>query len=210
MSDFSKLADGVFRGDFGTVENLTKQLIDAGTEPLEIINKGLIEGMNIVAPKFKAGEMFVPEVMRSAKSMHLGLELVKPLLADTDVPSKGTILIGTVQGDLHDIGKNLVIMVLESGGFKVVDLGINVPIEKFVEAVKEHNPQIVGLSALLTSTMPAMKDTIEALKAAGVRDNIKILVGGAPVDQSFADEIGADGYATDAMAAKELCESLLS
>lgn len=210
MSDFSKLADGVFRGDFATVENLTKQLIEDGVNPLEIINKGLIEGMNIVAPKFKAGEMFVPEVVRAAKSMHTGLELVKPLIANSDVPSKGTILVGTVKGDLHDIGKNLVIMILESGGFNVIDLGINVSVEKFVEAVKEHNPQIIGLSALLTTTMPAMKETIDALKEAGVRDNIKILVGGAPVTQSFADEIGADGYATDAMAAKEICEKLLS
>ncbi|MDQ7095147.1 corrinoid protein [Desulfosporosinus sp. PR] len=210
MNDFSKLADSVFRGDFSTVANLTKQLIDNGVDPLEIINKGLIEGMNIVAPKFKAGEMFVPEVMMAAKSMHTGLELVKPLIADSDVPSKGTVLMGTVKGDLHDIGKNLVVMILQSGGFKVIDLGVDVPAEKFVEAVKEHKPQIVGLSALLTTTMPAMKETINALQEVGLRDGLKILVGGAPVSQSFAKEIGANGYANDAMAAKELCENLLS
>lgn len=210
MNDFSKLADGVFRGDFSTVENLTKQFIDAGVNPMDIINKGLIEGMNIVAPKFKAGEMFVPEVMMAAKSMHTGLELVKPLIADADVPSKGTFLVGTVKGDLHDIGKNLLVMILQSAGFNVIDLGVDVPVEKFVEAVKEYNPQFLGLSALLTTTMPLMKETIDALKEAGLRDNVKVLVGGAPVTQSFADEIGADGYAIDAMVAKEMCENLLN
>jgi len=206
---FEKLAEAVFQGDFAGVNDLTQKLIDSGTDPMEIINKGLIEGMNIVAPKFKAGEMFVPEVMMAAKAMHSGLELVKPLLADQDMPSKGTVIIGTVAGDLHDIGKNLVSMILESGGFNVIDLGVDIAADEFVDAVKEHNPQIVGLSALLTTTMPAMKDTIELLKEAGVRDKVKVIVGGAPVSEVFAEEIGADGYAADAVSSRELCERLV-
>lgn len=209
MSDFNKLADAVFRGSFGEAETITKELINNGSAPLDIINQGLIAGMDIVAPKFKAGEMFVPEVMMAAKAMSVGMEVVKPLINDTDIPSKGTIVIGTVAGDLHDIGKNLVIMILESGGFKVIDLGVDVPIEKFVEAVKEHNPQIVGLSALLTTTMPAMQSTIDAFKEAGLRDNVKVIVGGAPLSPEFANQIGADGYASDAMVAKDLCERLI-
>lgn len=210
MSDFNKLADAVFRGDFAGAESITKELIAGGSDPLDIINQGLIGGMDIVAPKFKAGEMFVPEVMMAARAMAVGMELVKPLINDANATSKGTILIGTVEGDLHDIGKNLLRMILESGGFKVVDLGVNVPTQKFVEAVKEHNPQIVGLSALLTTTMPAMQSIIDAFKEAGLRDNVKVIVGGAPLSPEFADQIGADGYASDAMAAKELCEKLIA
>lgn len=210
MSLLNQLAEAVFKGDFVGIKDLTQQAVDAGLAPIEIINNGLIEGMNIVAPKFKSGEMFVPEVMMSAKAMHTGLEVVKPLIADKDVPSKGTILIGTVAGDLHDIGKNLVVMILESAGFKVIDLGVDVSVTKFVDAVKEHNPQIIGMSALLTTTMPAMQNTITALQEAGLRDTIKIIIGGAPVSQEFADQIGADGFASDAMAAKEICEKLVS
>jgi len=210
MADFSKLADAVFRGDFNGVKPLTQELINSGVPPLDIINNGLIGGMNIVAPKFKAGEMFVPEVMMAARAMATGMELVKPLIAEADVPSAGKFLIGTVKGDLHDIGKNLVVMIMESGGFKVIDLGVDVAPEKFVAAVKEHKPDIVGLSALLTTTMPAMKETIKAFAAAGLRDSIKIIVGGAPVSKSFADQIGADAYGPDAMATKEICEKLVS
>ncbi len=208
MSDLTKLADTVFRGDFGNAGQITKELIDSGVEPLTIINQGLIAGMDIVAPKFKAGEMFVPEVMMAARAMAVGMEVVKPLIQDGDIPSKGTVLIGTVAGDLHDIGKNLVIMILESGGFKVIDLGVDVSVEKFVAAARQYNPQVIGMSALLTTTMTAMKDTIDALTEAGLRQNLKVIVGGAPLSQEFAGQIGADGYAADAMAAKELCEKL--
>ncbi len=208
MSDLTKLADTVFRGDFGNAGQITKELIDSGVEPLTIINQGLIAGMDIVAPKFKAGEMFVPEVTMAARAMAVGREVVKPLIQDADIPSKGTVLIGTVAGDLHDIGKNLVIMILESGGFKVVDLGVDVSVEKFVAAAKQYNPQVIGMSALLTTTMTAMKDTIDALTEAGLRQSLKVIVGGAPLSQEFASQIGADGYAADAMAAKELCEKL--
>lgn len=209
MSDFGKLANAVFQGSFEGVKENTQALLDKGVNPLEIINDGLIAGMNIVAPKFKAGEMFVPEVMRAAKAMAVGMDLVKPFVADADIPTAGKVVIGTVKGDLHDIGKNLVVMILESGGFKVIDLGIDVPPEAFVEAVKEHKPQVLGLSALLTTTMIYMKDTIDALKGAGLRDQVKVLVGGAPVSQGFADEIGADAYCADAMAAKDMCAEMV-
>jgi 5-methyltetrahydrofolate--homocysteine methyltransferase len=208
MSDFTKLADAVYRGDFSGAGQITKDLIDNGNDPLAIINQGLIAGMDIVGPKFKAGEMFVPEVMMAARAMATGMELVKPLIKDADIPSKGTVIIGTVAGDLHDIGKNLVAMILESGGFKVIDLGVDVSVEKFIEAAKQYNPQVIGMSALLTTTMIGMKDTVDALKEAGLRKNIKVIVGGAPLSQDFAKQIGADGYAADAMAAKELCEKL--
>lgn len=210
MSTLNQLADAVYKGNFLGVKDITQQLIEGGTDPIEIINRGLIEGMNIVAPKFKSGEMFVPEVMMSARAMHTGMEMVKPLIADKDVPSKGTIIIGTVAGDLHDIGKNLVVMILGSAGFKVVDLGVDVPADKFIDAVKEHNPQVLGMSALLTTTMPMMQNTINALQEAGLRDTVKIIVGGAPVSQDFADKIGADGFAADAMAAKEICEKYVN
>ncbi|MDA8220990.1 corrinoid protein [Desulfosporosinus sp.] len=210
MSTLNQLADAVYKGNFLGVKDITQQLIEGGTDPIEIINRGLIEGMNIVAPKFKSGEMFVPEVMMSARAMHTGMEMVKPLIADKDVPSKGTIIIGTVAGDLHDIGKNLVVMILGSAGFKVVDLGVDVPADKFIDAVMEHNPQVLGMSALLTTTMPMMQNTINALQEAGLRDTVKIIVGGAPVSQDFADKIGADGFAADAMAAKEICEKYVN
>ena len=210
MSSLNQLADAVYRGDFAGVKDSTQKFLDSGVAPLTIINEGLIEGMNIVGPKFKAGEMFVPEVMMSAKAMHCGLDLVKPFINDADVPSKGTVCIGTVAGDLHDIGKNLVIMILGSSGFNVIDLGVDVSVERFVDAVKEYNPQIIGMSALLTTTMPAMKDVIQALEEEGLRKNVKIIIGGAPLSESFSDQIGADGYAADAMIAKELCEKLVA
>ena len=209
MSDFDTLADTVFKGKLSLVKELTQAMIDRGVAPLDIINQGLIAGMNIVGPKFKAGDMYVPEVMMAAKAMAGGMDLVKPLIAEADVPSSGTIVIGTVKGDLHDIGKNLVVMILESGGFKVIDLGVDVAPETFVAAIKEHNAQILGMSALLTTTMVKMKDTIEALIEAGLRDKVKTLVGGAPVSHSFAHEIGADGYCADAMAAKDRCDEIM-
>jgi 5-methyltetrahydrofolate--homocysteine methyltransferase len=166
--------------------------------------------MNIVGPRFKNGEMFVPEVLMSAKAMSAGLEIVKSVLTEADVPSIGTIVIGTVEGDLHDIGKNLVAMMIESAGFKVVNLGVDKSPREFVLAVKEHNPDILAMSALLTTTMMNMKETIDALKEEGLRDKVKVIVGGAPVSQSFADEIGADGYAPDAASAAELCKNLVN
>ena len=209
MSEFTKLVDAVFQGDYDAAREFTQKLIDGGVAPMDIVSKGLLTGMDVVAPKFKAGEMFIPEVMMSAKALAEGMKLVKPLLSATDSASMSTFLMGTVKGDLHDIGKNLVVMIMESGGFNVVDLGVDVSPEKFVEAIEEHKPAIVGLCALLTTTMMAMKDTIDAITAAGLRDKVKILVGGAPLYPEFADKIGADGYCVDAVACKEICTKIV-
>ena len=208
MANFEALSQSVITGEGAQVKELTKALIDSGANPIEIINDGLIAGMNVVGARFKNGEMFVPEVLMSAKSMAAGIEMVKPLIADKDMPSKGTIVLGTVKGDLHDIGKNLVGMMLESSGFKVINLGIDIAPEKFVAAVKEHKPQIVAMSALLTTTMPLMKDTIELIEEEGL--NVKCIIGGAPITQDYADKIGAAGYSPDAGSAVELCSSLLN
>lgn len=210
MSDFDSLAEIVIKGDFGGAKTLTQKMIDNGVDPLEIINQGLMAGMNVVGVRFKAGDMYVPEVMMSARAMSTGIELVKPLIADKDMPSAGKVLIGTVKGDLHDIGKKLVVMMMESAGFEIIDLGVDIDPATFVKGVKEHNPQVIGMSALLTTTMLSMKDTIEALKKEGLRDTVKIIIGGAPITQGFADQIGADGYAPDAAAATELCRRLIA
>ncbi|QDR79127.1 corrinoid protein [Sporomusa termitida] len=210
MSNFKELAAAVLEGDDENVQAITRQLINAGTAPLEIVNKGLLAGMDIVAPKFKAGEMFIPEVMMSAKALAEGMKLVKPLLSADDSADVSTFLMGTVKGDLHDIGKNLVVMIVESGGFNVVDLGIDVAPEQFVAAIKEHKPHIVGMCALLTTTMMGMKDTIELITEAGLRDSVKILVGGAPLYPEFAEKIGADGYCVDAVACKEMATAMVA
>lgn len=210
MSDFAQLAQTVYKGNAAGVKEMTQSMINQGVNPLEIISQGLLAGMDIVSPKFKAGEMFVPEVMMSARALAEGMKLVKPLISGEDMAVSKTIIIGTVAGDLHDIGKNLVVMILESGGFNVIDLGVDVAPAKFVAAIKEHKAQIVGMSALLTTTMLNMKDTIELITEEGLRDQVKILVGGAPVSKGFAEEIGADGYCPDAMAAKEMAGKLLN
>lgn len=210
MSDFNSLAELVIKGDYNGAQTLTQRMVGDGNDPLEIINQGLMAGMNVVGVRFKAGDMYVPEVMMSAKAMSKGIEVVKPLIADKDMPTAGKVLVGTVKGDLHDIGKNLVLMMMESAGFEIIDLGVDIDAEAFVKAVKEHKPQVIGMSALLTTTMLSMKDTIEALKEEGLRDSVKIIVGGAPISQGFADEIGADGYAPDAAAATDLCKRLIA
>lgn len=183
-------------------------MVDAGVDPLEIINKGLVGGMDIVAPLFKSGEMYIPEVLLSAKAMAAGVEIVKPYISDSDMSTAGTIVIGTVKGDLHDIGKNLVAMMLESSGFKVINLGIDIPTETFIAAIKEHAPDIVAMSALLTTTMMEMKETVAAIKKEGYK--VKCIIGGAPISQEFAAKIGADGYSADAASAVELCKQLLA
>ena len=210
MSDFNKLAEAVFQGDIAKVKTITQELIDAGVDPMQIVDKGLLGGMEIIAPKFKAGEMFIPEVMLSAKSLGEGIKLVKPLLAEDQAAARGTFVMGTVKGDLHDIGKNLVVMLVESGGFNVIDLGIDVPAEKFVEAIKEHKPAVVGMCALLTTTMTEMQVAIDAIKEAGLREQVKILVGGAPLYPEFAEKIGADGYCPDAIVCKEMVADIVS
>ncbi len=210
MSCFNEIGEGVIKGNEKLVKEKVQELIDAGTNPLAIINQGLMAGMNIVGARFKAGDMFVPEVMMAARAMSSGIALVKPLINDSDMPNAGKVLIGTVKGDLHDIGKNLVAMMVESAGFKVVNIGIDISPEKFAEAVKEHTPDIIGMSAMLTTTMMQMKEIIEHLKKEGLRDTVKIIIGGAPVTQQFANEIGADGYSVDASSAAELCKELVS
>jgi 5-methyltetrahydrofolate--homocysteine methyltransferase len=211
MSDFKKLADSVFKGSINDVKAITQELINNGAKPLDIINQGLLGGMDLVTPKFKSGEMFVPEVLRCAKALGAGMEVLKPFLSETDCTTDpGTFIIGTVAGDVHDIGKNLVVLILGSCSVKVIDLGVDVSPEKFIAAIKEHRPQIVGLSALLTSTMMAMKKTIDAISSAGLRDKVKILVGGAPISQKFADEIGADAFCPDAIAAKEIAAAIMA
>lgn len=198
MATIKDLFQCVLTGDADNAEVITKELIDQGVKPVDIINEGLIGAMTVVGARFKADEMFVPEVLISSNAMKAAMEIVKPLIAAGDIKSLGTIVIGTVAGDLHDIGKSLVSMMAESIGFKVIDLGADVESIKFVEAAKEYNADIVGISALLTTTMPCMPEIIDLFKEEGLRDKVKIFVGGAPVSEEFAKSIGADGWAADA------------
>lgn len=202
----SKLSAAVIGGKVDEAQALTQQALAAGIEAHVVLNQGLMPGMDHVGVEFKAGRMFVPEVLRSARAMQTGMDVLKPLLAASGVGIRGRVLLGTVKGDLHDIGKNLVAMMCEGAGFEIKDLGKNVEPEAFVEAVKVFEPHIVGMSALLTTTMRAMEHTIKALEEAGVRERVKVMVGGAPVTQAFADKIGADGYASNAVAAAEMAK----
>ncbi|MGE5581794.1 MAG: corrinoid protein [Bacillota bacterium] len=210
MDLLNELITALSIGRVNEVKRLTEQALTAGVFPLDIINKGLIAGMEGIAVRFKNNEVFVPEVMLAARAMQAGLAILKPLLVGSGHEPVGRVIIGTVKGDQHDIGKNLVAMMLEGAGFEVVDLGSNVPSEKFITAVKEDKPQILALSALLTTTMPEMANIIKNLEAADLRSKIKVIIGGAPVSQSYADKIGADGYAPDAGKAVEVAKSLLS
>lgn len=205
----SKIATAVIEGEMDVMAGLTEQALEEDLGAKEILDDGLMPGMDHVGGEFKAGNMFVPEVLRSARAMHASMDILRPLLAETDAKMVGKVLLGTVKGDLHDIGKNLVGMMCEGSGFEVKDLGKDVEPETFVDAVKEFGPDLVGMSALLTTTMRAMEHTINALEEAGVRDTVKIFVGGAPVTQEFADQIGADGYASNAAAASELAKKLV-
>lgn len=209
MKIFEEIADEVQKGNSESVEELTKRALSQDISAEDILNNGLVVGMNIVSKKFKNNEIFIPEVLISAKSMYSGLGIIKPLLAEANVQSKGKVVIGTVKGDLHDIGKNIVAMLLQGAGFDVVDLGADVPKEKFLEFVKNERVDILGMSALLTTTMIYMKETIEALKNAGLRENVKVIIGGAPVTESYAAQIDADGYAPDAASAVDLTKRLL-
>ncbi len=205
----SSISTAVIKGEADDCAKLTHEALDAGLGAQEILDNGLMPGMDHVGIEFKAGNMFVPEVLRSARAMHAAMDILKPLLAETGASMAGKIMIGTVKGDLHDIGKNLVGMMCEGAGFEVKDLGKDVAPETFVEEAKKYNPDVVGMSALLTTTMRAMEQTIKALEEAGLRDKMKIMIGGAPVTQSFADQIGADGYAPNAAAATELAKQFI-
>ncbi|MDY7078957.1 MAG: corrinoid protein [Chloroflexota bacterium] len=210
MADIlEKIASNLYDGEDEEVAELVQEALDQGMKPGEILSGGLIDGMDEVGRDFKAGDLFVPEVLIAARAMHAGMNVLRPLLAEEDVPSAGKYLIGTVEGDLHDIGKNLVKMMLEGAGFETIDLGTDVKPDVFVDAVREHQPKIVGMSALLTTTMVSMKATIEVLEEAGVRDAVKIMVGGAPVTAAFAEEIGADAYAPDAASAVDIARGLV-
>ena len=202
--------EAVLEGDAGEAAAQVQAALDAGVPPADILNKGCIAAMAEVGKQFEEGEMFVPEMLIAARAMQAGMNILKPLLAEGEITSAGKIVIGTVAGDLHDIGKNLVGMMMEGAGFEVEDLGTDVKPEAFVEAIREHKPDIVGMSALLTTTMPAMTATVEALTEADLRGQVKVLIGGAPVTQKFADEIGADGFAPDASSAARKAKELLT
>ena len=210
MSDIlEQISTAVIEGDIDEMEDLTEDALDDGLSAAEILNNGLMAGMDYVGVQVKAGDMFVPEVLRSAKAMQTSMDILKPLLAESGVPQTGKVLLGTVKGDLHDIGKNLVAMMCEGAGFEVKDMGKDIGPEEFVEAVKEFEPDVLGMSALLTTTMRSMESTIKVLEEAGVRDRVKVMIGGAPVTQAFADQIGADGYASNAASAADLAKKFV-
>ncbi len=209
MSDIlQKIASNLYSGEDQVVAELVQKALDQGLPPGEILKGGLIAGMDEVGRDFKAGDLFVPEVLIAARAMHAGMAVLRPLLAESDTASVGKFVIGTVKGDLHDIGKNLVKMMLEGAGFETIDLGTDVEPQAFVKAVRQHQPRLVGMSALLTTTMVQMKSTVEALEEAGLRESVKVMIGGAPVTDAFAREIGADAYAPDAASAVDVARNL--
>lgn len=210
MSKLTDLQKLVEEGKVSEVPGAVQAALDDGNAPLDILNNGLVEPINVLGEKFRLGEIYVPELLIASKAMKAGVEIIKPLLVSGDVKSLGKIVFCTVAGDMHDIGKNLVVLLLESAGFEVVDLGMDVEPDEIVEALQENeDATVLGMSAMLTTTMYAMQDTIEALEEAGLRDKVKIMVGGAPVNQEFADQIGADGYSTNAPLAVELAKKLV-
>ena len=210
MVNLNGVSEALQRGKADKVSKLVKQALNEGITPKNILEEGLIHGMSIIGKKFKKNEVYVPEVLIAARAMHAGMDVLKPKLIETGVKNIGKVVMGTVQGDLHDIGKNLVEMMLEGAGFEVIDLGTDISTDKFVEAVKEHKPNIIGMSALLTTTMVNMVGVIKALDVAGLRDKVKIMVGGAPITQNYADQIGADGYSPDASSAVDKAKAFLN
>jgi 5-methyltetrahydrofolate--homocysteine methyltransferase len=204
------MAVSVYGGDVEKVTRLTKQALDEGMEAAEVLEDGLIAGMDAVGKDFRVGELFVPDVLLSAKAMKGAMDVLRPHLTEAETSMRGTYILGTVEGDLHDVGKNLVGIMLQGAGFEVVDLGKDVAPETFVEAVREHKAKLLGMSALLTTTMVKMKSTIEALEEAGIRDSVKVMIGGAPVTPDYAEQIGADVYAPDAGTAASIAQDLLA
>lgn len=209
MGVLDQISENLIKGKAKDVKELVEKAVGEKISAADILNKGLLAGMSIIGARFKKNEVYVPEVLIAARAMKAGMEVLKPLLASAGVEPAGTIVVGTVKGDLHDIGKNLVCMMLEGAGFKVVDAGINVEPEKFIQLTKENSASLIGTSALLTTTMTNMKSVVEAVKSAGLADKVKIMIGGAPVTQAFADEIGASGYAPDAASAADLAKKLV-
>ncbi|GAG60521.1 unnamed protein product [marine sediment metagenome] len=209
MVNLNDISEALQGGKANKVSELVKQSLNENIAPKKILEEGLIHGMSIIGKKFKKNEIYVPEVLIAARAMHAGMDILKPKLIESGVKNIGKVVMGTVKGDLHDIGKNLVEMMLEGAGFEVVDLGTDISTDKFVEAVKEHKPNIIGMSALLTTTMVNMVEVIKALDVAGLRDKVKIMVGGAPITQNYADQIGADGYSPDASSAVDKAKIFL-
>jgi 5-methyltetrahydrofolate--homocysteine methyltransferase len=205
-----QISTAVIEGELNDIAGLTEDALDEDLSAQEILDNGLMAGMDYVGVEFKAGNMFVPEVLRSARTMQVAMDILKPLLAETGAKMTGKVLLGTVKGDLHDIGKNLVGMMCEGAGFEVKDIGKDIAPEEFIEAIKEFEPDILGMSALLTTTMRTMESTIKALEEAGLRDRVKVMIGGAPVTQAFADQIGADGYASNAASAADLAKQFVA
>ena len=205
-----EISAAIIEGEDDEVDELTKKALDDGITALEIMDDGLIAGMGIVGIKFRDNIIFVPEVLACARAMKAGMAHIEPILSESGVPSQGTVVMGTVKGDLHDIGKNLCIMLLRGAGFEVIDLGVDTSPDEFIDAVEEHQAPLLGMSALLTTTMPNMGKTIEAFIDADLRDDVQIMVGGAPVTQEFADDMGADGYGADAVACVELAKRLMA
>jgi 5-methyltetrahydrofolate--homocysteine methyltransferase len=210
MPDLKQLYDAIVSGDAKISQSITQQALAEGIDPLKLVNEHMVPAMDEVGRRFEANEYFVPELLISARAMKAALDLIRPLLTARGDKPAGRVAIGTVKGDLHDIGKNLVASLLEGGGFEVIDLGVNVSPEKFIETVKAKQANIIAMSALLTTTMPSMKTTIEALKHAGVRNQVKVLIGGAPITQKYADEIGADGYSENAVGAVALAKKAVA
>ncbi len=210
MDDYQSLFEAILTGDARTARAVTEKALAAGMDPMKLVQDFMMRAMAEVGRRFECRDYFVPELLLAARAMKSALEPIRPLIAGQNIRAAGRVVIGTVIGDLHDIGKNLVIAMLEGAGFEVVDLGVNVPPGQFVQKIKEKNPHIVAMSALLTTTMPAMKTTIDALKQAGVRDRVKVIVGGAPITQKYADEIGADGYTETAMGAVALARKVMA
>lgn len=208
MADLKALAEAVIKGDQATAVDIAKSALSEGTAPKSVLDEGLIAGMDVVGDRFKKNEVYIPEVLIAARAMKMAMEVLEPELVKAGVQPIGRLVIGTVQGDLHDIGKNLVAMMLKGAGFEVVDLGVDVSPTKFVEEAKSRNAQLIGMSALLTTTMPGMEKTVKALRDAGI--GAKVMVGGAPVTQSFAEKIGAQGYAPDAASAVDTAKSLVA
>jgi 5-methyltetrahydrofolate--homocysteine methyltransferase len=207
MADLNALAESIIKGDRNAVSTLTQKALDEGVSPKDVLEKGLIAGMAVVGKRFKANEVYVPEVLIAARAMKAGMAILEPKLKATGVKPTGTVVLGTVKGDLHDIGKNLVGMMFQGAGFEVIDIGTDVPAEKFVETLKKTGAKLVAMSALLTTTMPQIPEVIKAIKAAGL-NNVRTMIGGAPVTQAYANEIGADGYAPDAASAADLAKVL--
>ena len=205
----TEMAQSLIKGDADGVKGLTEKALSQDISAVEILNEGLVIGMDEVGEKFKNNEFFIPEVLIAARAMKAGMEIIRPKLVEANVQSRGRVIMGTVRGDLHDIGKNIVAMMLEGAGFDVVNLGTDVTIEKIMEQMKDKPADVVGLSALLTTTMVYMKDVVEALENAGMKDQVKVIIGGAPINQAYADEIGADGYAPDAASSVDLVKGLM-